>query len=77
MSDPLITGIQARTIILNVHALVRGNYKSCPLWVLVRDITGHGSGVCIEICKSTGLDPHEEITNKMPTMIDIVKGDKS
>ena len=54
-----IEGENARTIIRNCHTLLRREYKKVQLWVLVRDITGHGMGYSIKVCESAGLDPRQ------------------
>ena len=63
-----ISGQQARLVIKNCHLLLRKNrrYKGLPLWSMVSDIAGHGSGYSIEICRSASLDPHQLCTaNKL------------
>lgn len=32
-------------------------YHKTPLWVLVLDVTGHGSGVSADLCRWFDLDP--------------------
>lgn len=54
-----ISGLNARTIIKNCHALLRNKYRGFSLWSMVGDITGHGTGYSIEICRSANLDPHQ------------------
>lgn len=65
--DLLIQGAVARKIIINVHAMVNWKplYRGSPLWALVKDITGHGSGNSCEICRSANLDPDQQITSKL------------
>lgn len=33
-------------------------YNKTPLWVLVSEVTGHGSGVSADLCRWFDLDPH-------------------
>jgi hypothetical protein len=58
-SELRLTGETARVVIVNCHSLLRHKYRRFPLWSLVGDITGHGSGYSIEVCKSAGLDPNQ------------------
>lgn len=55
----LIQGETARLIILNVHRIVRHKFRRIPLWSLVSDVTGHGSGYSYDICLSANLDPNQ------------------
>lgn len=55
----LIQGKTARLIILNVHRIVRHKFRRIPLWSLVSDVTGHGSGYSYDICLSANLDPNQ------------------
>lgn len=54
-----MSGSNARTIIINCHAIMRNKFRGSLLWVLVSHITGHGSGYSVEICKSANLDPFQ------------------
>ena len=58
-SELRMTGENARSIILNCHALMRGKFRQVPLWSMVGKITGHGSGNSAAICISANLDPHQ------------------
>jgi hypothetical protein len=60
-SELLISGDVARRILINVHAAMWRRYRGLELWVLARDITGHGSGYSQEICRSAGLEPNQRI----------------
>lgn len=60
--DLRISGDAARAIIVNVKNLVYRQYKNTPLWSLVSDITGHGSGYSRDVCKSANLDPNQTVT---------------
>jgi hypothetical protein len=55
-SELRISGETARIIIVNCHALLRHKFRRTPLWSMVSQITGHGSGYSWEICKSANLD---------------------
>lgn len=57
-NELLITGEAARTVIKNAAKITR-KFKGSPLWYLVSQITGHGCGNSIKICKSANLDPNE------------------
>lgn len=52
-----MSGENARIIIKNAHAILRYKYRGIELWVMVRDITGHGSGYAHAICASANLSP--------------------
>lgn len=54
-----MSGENARIIIKNTHQILRYKYRGVPLWVMVRDISGHGSGYSAEICRSANLDPEQ------------------
>lgn len=54
-----MSGSNARTIIINCHAIMRNKFRGSELWSLVSQITGHGSGYSVEICKSANLDPFQ------------------
>lgn len=58
-NDLRMHGTNARIIIINCHAMLRHKFKQVPLWSLVGNITGHGSGNSIEICRSANLDPNQ------------------
>lgn len=58
-SELRISGETARIIIANCHAIMRHRFRQVPLWSLVGQITGHGSGNSIAICNSANLDPHQ------------------
>lgn len=55
--DLRLFGPKARVIILNCHSLMRRRFMGSPLWSMVGQITGHGSGYSIQICKTANLDP--------------------
>lgn len=57
-------GQNARAIIKNCHALLRHKFRGSPLWSMVSQITGHGSGYSHEICKSANLNPSQECGRK-------------
>lgn len=52
-----ISGEPARIFIMNSHSMLKQKFANSPLWSLVGQLTGHGSGYSIEICKSANLDP--------------------
>jgi hypothetical protein len=54
-----IHGETARLIIANAHQVLRYKYRGTPLWALVKDLTGHGSGYSQEICLSADYDPDQ------------------
>ena len=57
-SEPLrMRGENARIIIENAHALLRRKFRGSPLWSMVGQLTGHGSGYSHAICESANLDP--------------------
>lgn len=64
VEELLIHGKAARAIIINVKNIIWRKYSKIPLWSLVADITGHGSGYSISICLSANLNPHQTITAK-------------
>jgi hypothetical protein len=57
----VIEGRRLECLIRNAHRLLRhrSQFRYSPLWSLVSEITGHGSTVSIEICKSVNLDPDQ------------------
>lgn len=55
-AELLISGEVARIIIVNSYALLRHKFRGTPLWSMVSQITGHGSGYSYIICDSAGLD---------------------
>ncbi len=59
-----IEGIRLTQVIINCHRVLRGKYKSSPLWALVGDVTGHGSQYSREICIQSNLDPDQSCWNK-------------
>lgn len=61
MNDLRMSGENAREIIRNCHALLKNTHRGRVLWSMVSEITGHGSGYSIEICKSAKLDPFQYI----------------
>lgn len=52
-----LSGNNGRIVIINAHAMLRRRYKQIPLWCLVSDLTGHGSGFSADVCRSANLDP--------------------
>ncbi len=52
-----LAGRTGRIVIINAHALLRHKYRGVPLWCMVSDLTGHGSGYGAQICRSANLDP--------------------
>ncbi len=56
-NDLRISGETARIIIKNSHVLLRHKMRRSPLWSMVGQITGHGSGYSWQICESANLDP--------------------
>lgn len=59
--DPtVITGPSLRCLIQNAHRLLRHRFRRSPLWSLVSQLTGHGSGVSRRICQSVNLDPDQD-----------------
>lgn len=56
-----VSGLSARIIIQNCHSLLRSGerYRGMSLWSMVGDITGHGSGYSVDICRTANLDPHQ------------------
>lgn len=52
-----LSGETGRIVIINAQAMLRRRYNKTPLWCLVSDLTGHGSGYSIQICRSANLDP--------------------
>ena len=54
-------GAGAREIIINAHIMLHRQFKGMELWVMVRELTGHGSGNSIQICKTANLDPFQVI----------------
>lgn len=44
----------------NAHGLLRRQYKGVPLWSFIADITSHGCGYSIEICKACGWNPDQD-----------------
>jgi hypothetical protein len=60
-SDLVISGNAARQILINAHAAMWRKYRGLELWVLCRDLTGHGSGYSHEICRSANLKPNQRI----------------
>lgn len=57
----LISGKVAWQIIANARYVAGSRYRKLPLWVLVRDLTGHGSTNSYKICRSAGLDPNQPL----------------
>jgi hypothetical protein len=57
-----MSGDEARTIILNCHRLLgkTQRFRGVPLWGLVSQVTGHGSGFSADICVSANLDPQQK-----------------
>lgn len=55
-----IEGDRLALIIRNAHRILRHTsaYRGAPLWVMVRDLTGHGSTVSKEICFECGINPY-------------------
>lgn len=64
VKDLRISGEAAREIITNVKNITWRRYLKAPLWSLVADITGHGSGYSISVCLSANLNPHQLISSK-------------
>jgi hypothetical protein len=58
-NDLRISGENARIVITNCYYYLRTKFKGYPLWSMVGNITGHGSGYSYEICKSANLDPNQ------------------
>jgi len=58
VKEHVIAGRRLTCAIANCHRMLRHRYRKSPLWALVSDITGHGSGHSIEICLQCGYDPH-------------------
>lgn len=55
-----MTSDRQRCVIVNCHRMLRKQYKGIPLWSAIADITSHGSGYSIQICKTLGWDPDQD-----------------
>lgn len=62
---------RVRCVIENCKRKLYRRYRGEALWVLVRDITGHGSGVSRDICKVCGFDPDQNISSKPLKLIEV------
>lgn len=47
-------------------AAPKARYHKTPVWVLVRDLTWHGSGVSRELCRWCGYDPDAVMRKNHP-----------
>ena len=47
----------AHMLRLALLCLQRATAKRRPMWSVVSDVTGHGSGYSADICRALGLDP--------------------
>lgn len=55
----IMTDERLRGAIVNMHAHIGRKHRGSPLWSLVGNIFGHGSGVSAQICRQVGLDPYQ------------------
>jgi len=61
MKDMRISGENAAIIIANAISMTGRKWHGSYLWSFVSQLTGHGSGYSIEICKSANLVPDQII----------------
>jgi hypothetical protein len=68
MSDnvawPLTPERQRCCLVNAINMMTKRHKRSVPLWSLVGEITGHGSGYSILICVANKWNPNQQCNNK-------------
>lgn len=60
----VIEGERLKCIIQNAHRLLKNKHKGQPLWVIVSELTGHGSQVSAQLCHQCGFEPDAKCGSK-------------
>jgi hypothetical protein len=60
----VIESERLKCIIQNAHRLLKNKYRGQPLWVIVSELTGHGSQISAQLCRQCGLEPDAKCGSK-------------
>lgn len=55
-----LDAVRQREVLVNAHRMIRTQYKGRPLWVFIRELTGHGSGYSGLICSTNGWSADQD-----------------